>query len=77
MFVFWGNVHNIINLQAISNNNINAMTYDLEAICHKTSFLWANLPIGIKFATSLSGFKTKIKSSKHNSCVCQQELGFL
>ena len=53
------------------------MKYDLEAICHKTSFLWANLPIGIKFATSLSGFKTKIKSSKHNSCVCQQELGFL
>ena len=31
--------------------------YDLETICHRTPFLWANIPIDIKRSTSLSNFK--------------------
>ena len=61
MFVFRENVGNIRSFR-ISNKNLNTVKYDLETMCHRTSFCWGNLPIDIKLATSLSDFKTKIKS---------------
>ena len=40
----------------------------LKTLCYKTHLLWSNLLTDIKFATSLSDFKSKIKSFKYNSC---------
>lgn len=37
------------------------MMYGLETICQKTTFLWRNLPIGVKLATYSSDFKTKLE----------------
>ena len=44
-----------------STNNL-PERYGLETICTRTPFLWVNLPIDIELVTSLSDFKTKIKS---------------
>ena len=76
LFVFLENVHNIRNLQVIYNKNINPVRHGLETICHRTPFLGANLPTDIKLTTSLSDFKSEIKSWKCNFCVCCLCQGF-
>ena len=60
LLVFRENVHNIRNFQVISKKYIKTARNGLEIIRHRTPF-WANLPIDIKLATSLSDFKTKMK----------------
>ena len=58
LFMIQENVHNIRNFHAIFNKNIKTVSYILEAIYHKTPFLWANLLVDIKLT---SDFKTNIK----------------
>ena len=53
VLVFRENIHNIRNVQVISNKNIKTV------ICHRTPFNWENLPIDIKFTICLIDFKTK------------------
>ena len=39
LFLFRENIHNIRNLQVISNKDIKAARHGLESICHRTPFL--------------------------------------
>ena len=71
LFVFRGDVNNIRYFQVIHPQKIKITRYGLEKNCHRTCFLWVNLSIDIKLATSLSDFKTNIKSWKCNSSVCR------
>ena len=69
LFLFRENIHNIRDFQVISNKDIKTARYGLEIICHRTPFLWVNLPTNIRLAISLIDFLKKIKSWKCNSSV--------
>ena len=57
--------------------------YGSETISYRTPLFWANFPEEYKLANSLSEFKSKIKTWKCDTCVCQlcrvflQNLGFI
>ena len=45
--------------------------YGLETVKYETSLLSENLPEKYRTVTSLKSFKTKIKTWKCETCVCQ------
>ena len=57
--------------------------YGLETVKYETPLLSENLPEKYRTVTSLNSFKTKIKTWKYETCICQlcqtyqQNLGFL
>ena len=59
------------------------VNYDLETICYRAPFLWANLPPEYKLANSLNIFERKIKNWKGENCPCRlcktyvRELGYI
>ena len=65
------NTHSVRNFQEISNENRKTVKYGIETISNRTPFLWANVPIEYKLATSLHGFKLKIKYWHCDKCVCR------
>ena len=71
LFLFRENVHNIRNFQDIANENKHTVRYGLETVSYRTPLLWAKLPDEFKLATSLSEFKSKIKSWKCDVCTCR------
>ena len=70
-FLFRENAHNIRNFQIISNEPKKTVRYVLETLKYRTSLLWANLLEKYKTATSLNSLKTKFKTWKSETCVCQ------
>ena len=69
-FIFKENTHSLRNFQIILNENQKTVTYGSETISYRTPFFWANIPEEYKLANSLSGFKSKIKTWKCDTCVC-------
>ena len=65
------NTHSVRNFQEISNENRKTVKYGIETISNRTPFLWANIPIEYKLATSLHDFMLKIKYWHCDKCVCR------
>ena len=70
-FLFRENTDNIWNSQIISNESKKSVRYGLDTAKYRTPLLWGNLPEKYKTATSLNSFKTKIKASTCETCVCR------
>ena len=77
------NTHNLRNFQIVLNENQKIVRYSSETTSYRTPLFWANLPEEQKVASSLSEYKSKIKTWKCNTCVyrlCRaflQNLGFI
>ena len=77
------NTHNLRNSQIILNENKKTVRYGSETTSYRTPLFWANLPEEWKLANSLSEYKSKIKTWKCDTYVCQlcrpflQNLGFV
>ena len=52
LFEIRENTHNARYFQVLSNESRRTVNYDLETICHRAPFLWANLPPEYKLANS-------------------------
>ena len=82
-FLFRENTYNIRKFQIISNETKNTVRYGLETAKYRIPLLWVNLPEKHKTTTYLNSFKTKIKTWKCETWVCQlcqtyqQNLGLL
>ena len=63
------NTRNMRNFQEMSNENRKTVKYRIETISNRTPFLWSNVPDEYKVATSLHGFKLKIKNWPCDKCV--------
>ena len=83
LFEIRENTHNTRYFQVLSNESRRTVNYDLETICYRAPFLWANLPPEYKLANSLNIFKRKIKNWKRENCPCRlcktyvRELGYI
>ena len=71
LFEIRENAHNTRYFQVLSNESRRTVNYDLETICYRAPFLWANLPPEYKLANSLNIFKRKIKKWKGENCPCR------
>ena len=58
LFQIRENTHNTRHFQILSNESRRTINYDLETICYRAPFLWANLPPEYKHANSLKIIKT-------------------
>ena len=58
------------NLPVLPHESRRTVNYDLETICSRAPFLWANLPPENKLVNSLNIFKRKIKKCKGENCPC-------
>ena len=61
LFEIRENTHSTRYFQVLSNESRRTINYDLETICYRAPFLWANLLPEYKLATSLNISKRKIK----------------
>ena len=72
LFQFHGNTFSLRNFREIATRNKKTSNYELETASFRSPFLWAKLPSQYKNSTSLSEFKTKIKTCKGDEiCLCR------
>ena len=64
LFEIRENTHNTRCFQVLSNESRRTVNYGLETIFYRATFLWANLPLEYKLASSLNIFKRKRNSCK-------------
>ena len=75
-------IFNIRNFQEIFTENRKTVKYGIETVTFRAPFLWANLQLEHKNATSLEEFKSKLKIWKYDFCpfsLCKnyiEDLGF-
>ena len=62
LFTFGLNQYNLRNFQELSTEKRSTVNYGLETVTYRTPIIWAKLPSKYKLASSLTVFKSKIKS---------------
>ena len=65
------NDYNLRNFHIFQTKNPHSLKYGLDAIPHRTSQLWQQVPIDIREAASLALFKNRIKTWKCEDCPCR------
>ena len=81
LFAFRLNQYNLRNFQELSTKKRNTVNYALETVTYRAPIIGAKLPSEYKL--SLTAFKSKIKSSKCETCTCrlckeyQPSLGYI
>ena len=71
LFTFRLNQHNLRNFQELSTEKRNNVNYGLETVTYWAPIIWAKLPSEYKLASSLTLFKSEIKSWKCEICTCR------
>ena len=83
LFTFCLNQHNLRNFQELLTEKRNTVNYGLETVTYRAPVLWLKLPSEYKLTSSLTAFKSKIKSWECKICTCrlckeyQPSLGYI
>ena len=63
--------YNFRNAETLSRSNVSSVKYGTETITSLGAKIWKILPNDYKELTSLSTFKSKIKTWETNKCTCR------
>ena len=71
LFPLNDNPHNLRNINTFHTGNVRTVYNGTETVTFRGADIWAQLPEGIKKASTIKEFKAKIKTLQNINCKCR------